>query len=289
MPSEEPVKLLEASKARVDLNLQGPAPVAVNRPFRLRRHAAGDHVCLPLEPIRLVWRTSAVRTRAVSAERGIDRRLLTELLRWAGMGQDDVPADYMAAPRQYAYRRPPSSFTTYQELHLPDTANPTSSYLTELLEDSREELTHADSKAALLLAATGVAVGALLSGLLEARWTPFALDNRIEWMWWSGVASAAAGIFCIAAAVYPRIRRRGSQLPGAPSYYGDVAAYNDIDAFRQAVEQVPSLETRLLDQTLQVSRIVQKKYVLVRRGLWFLLVATLACVMALVANIPLIR
>jgi hypothetical protein len=148
-------------------------------------------------------------------------------------------------------------------------------------------LTRADSKAALLLAAAGVAAGALLAGLLGGSWTPFALDNRIEWIWWLGVASAASGIFSIAAAVYPRIVRRGALQPGAPAYYGDVAAYEDIDAFRRAVEQPPNPETRLIDQTFQVSRIVQRKYLLLRRGLRFFLLAISACTVAVVVNVTL--
>lgn len=180
---------------------------------------------------------------------------------------------------------PPASASS----NLPDAADPTTSYLADLLEDTREELDRADSKAALLLAATGVVVGALLAGLLSGRWTPFELDNRVEWVWWVGVGSAAAGIFSIAAAVYPRIRRRDAPHPPTPSYFGDVVAYKDIQMFRQAVEQAPSLRERLTDQTFVASRIVQRKYVLLRRGLRFLLLAISACVAAILINIPLSR
>ena len=170
---------------------------------------------------------------------------------------------------------------------MPDAADSPSSYLADLLEDTREELTRADSKAALLLAATGVAAGALLAGLLGGRWTPFSLDNRVEWIWWIGVCAAGAGILSIAAAVYPRIRLRSAPNPEAPAYYGDVAAYDSLEAFRRAVEQAPDPEARLVDQTFLVARIVQTKYVLLRRGLRFLLLATLACAGAVGASIPL--
>jgi hypothetical protein len=171
----------------------------------------------------------------------------------------------------------------------PNVANINSSYLTDLLKDAREELGRADSKAALLLAATGVAVGALLAGLLGGQWTPLHLDERVEWIWWLGVASAAAGIFSIAAAVYPRIRRRGAPSPGTPTYYGDVAKYSDIDEFRRAVGQATNSQERLIDQIFLVSKIVQHKYVLLRRGLLFLLTAILACAAAVIINIPLNR
>jgi MFS family permease len=174
-------------------------------------------------------------------------------------------------------------------LNVPDAADRTSSYLADLLEDTREELTRADSKAALLLAATGVAVGALLAGLLGGRWSPFTLDNRVEWIWWLGVAFAASGIFWMAAAVYPRIHRRGALHPEVPAFYGDVARYADIDAFRQAIEPPPDPETRLLDQTFLVSGIVQRKYVLLRRGLRLLLASILACAGAVLLNVPLLH
>jgi MFS family permease len=141
----------------------------------------------------------------------------------------------------------------------------------------------------LLLAGAGVVVGALLAGLLGGRWTPFELDNRVEWIWWLGIASTAAGIFSIAAAVYPRIRRRDAPHPPIPSYFGDVAEYKDIQTFRQAVEQAPSYRERLIDQTFVVSRIVQRKYVLLRRGLRFLLLAISTCAAAVLINIPLSR
>src|SRR5690242_8638023 len=102
---------------------------------------------------------------------------------------------------------PPSPPSGSSSSNSPDAADPTTSYLADLLKDTREELARADSKAALLLAGTGVVVGAVLAGLLGGRWTPFSLDNRVEWIWWLGVGSAAAGIFSIAAAVYPRIHR----------------------------------------------------------------------------------
>jgi MFS family permease len=174
-------------------------------------------------------------------------------------------------------------------LNSPQPTDPTTTYLADLLEDTREELARADSKAALLLAGAGVVVGALLAGLLGGRWTPSELDNRVEWVWWLGIASTAAGIFSIAAVVYPHIRRRDAPLPPIPSYFGDVAAYKDIQTFRRAVEHVPSYQERLIDQTFVVSRLVERKYVLLRRGLRFLLLAISACSAAIIINIPLSR
>ena len=168
-----------------------------------------------------------------------------------------------------------------------NTATPATRYLADLLEDTREKLTRADSKAGLLLAATGVVAGALLAGLLSKSWTPFDLDVRVSWLWWVGASFAGLGMFSIASAVYPRIHRHSSLNPQSPAYYGDIATYDDIDAFRRAIEKVPDERERLIDQTFVLSHVVQHKYILLRRGLRFLLFAILACAAAVLINIPL--
>jgi hypothetical protein len=168
-----------------------------------------------------------------------------------------------------------------------DAGTPTTRYLADLLEDTREELTRADYKAGLLLAATGIVASALLAGLISKSWTPFELDTRISWLWWVGVSSAGSGMYSIAAAVYPRIHRRGVLHPQSPAYYGDVAAYDDVGAFRRAIGQVPDERERLIDQTFLLSHVVQHKYILLRRGLRCLLLAILACAAAVIINFPL--
>lgn len=172
----------------------------------------------------------------------------------------------------------------------PGTADPAVNYLTDLLVDTRDELSRVDSKAALLLAASGVIIGALLAGLFGSKWTPFDLSSQIEWLWWLGMASAALGVFSIAAAVYPRMRRNETTPHlGLPSYYGDVAAYKNIGAFKDVIEKTPISAERLVDQTFVLSGIVQRKYLLLRRGLRCQLLAAMACTAAVIINVPLGR
>ena len=70
-------------------------------------------------------------------------------------------------------------------------------YTAAVLADAREELDRADRKAQILFASAGVAIGALLAGLLAGNWSPFELDNAVEWLWWAGVTFAAAAISCL--------------------------------------------------------------------------------------------
>lgn len=167
--------------------------------------------------------------------------------------------------------------------------DPVSTYLQDLLAETREELALADSKAALMLASSGVAVGALLAGLLGGRWTPLDLSIWIQWAWWLGAWAAAAGILSIAAAVYPRIHRKVIAHASAPAYYGDVAKFDNVEDFRLAIGVKPDIQKRLIDQTFILSRTVQNKYILLRRGLAFLLIAIVACISAVLINVPLRR
>ena len=82
-----------------------------------------------------------------------------------------------------------------------------------------------------------------------------------------------------------RIHQSKTAHPGLPAYYGDVAAYQDIDAFRNAIVQVPDARERLINQTYVVSGIVQRKYLQLRRGLLSLLVAIVACSLAVAMNV----
>jgi len=152
----------------------------------------------------------------------------------------------------------------------------------DLLSDTRAELTRADTKAQLLLAAVGVAAGALLGGLISAKWDPTTLDNRVEWLWWAGVAAAACGVAALGAAVYPRIRaRRVHQASTVISYFGDVVTHSDPAGLRTALETsavIPSV--RAVDQLIQVSRIVVAKYRLIRAGMWLLAAAGLSTAIA---------
>ena len=159
------------------------------------------------------------------------------------------------------------------------------SYLADLLNSTRDELNRADSKASLLLAAVGVTIGALISGITGSKWTPTAMNVGEQVLWWTGIAAASVGVLLIAACVFPRIQQRDTPHPGLPAYYGDVAAYPDIESFREAVMNEPDPRERLMNQAYVVSRIVQHKYVLLRRGLLCLLVAVVACALAVGFNV----
>lgn len=162
----------------------------------------------------------------------------------------------------------------------------TSRYLRELLTATREELVRADNKASLLLAAAGVAVGATVAGLISRDWSPFTLENRIEWLWWLGAGSAVYGLWCLGSAVYPRTRRRGA-APGVIAYFEDVNAY----AGRPRAELVAALDRtaereqdRWIDQLVQVSDIARLKYNRLAQAMWALPIAAVLCTASVIGN-----
>jgi pycsar effector protein len=163
-------------------------------------------------------------------------------------------------------------------------------YATSLLSGAREEIDRADAKASILLAASGVAAGALVAGLAAGTWTPLKLQAAIQWVWWLGVAESAMGICCLALAVYPRERKNDSGVPWTVLYYGDVLAYRTTAQLVAALNR--SAETkieRIADQLRHVSWIVDHKYRLIRWGMRGLFLAAVTIVAALVINSILLR
>ena len=163
-------------------------------------------------------------------------------------------------------------------------------YATSLLSGVREEIDRADAKASILLAASGVAAGALVAGLTAGTWTPLRLQTAIQWVWWLGVAESAIGIGCLALAVYPRERENDSGAPPAVLYYGDVLAYRTTAHLVAALNR--SAETtieRTADQLRQVSWIVDQKYRLIRWGMRGLFLAAVTIAAALVINLILLN
>ena len=150
---------------------------------------------------------------------------------------------------------------------------------------AREEVDRADTKASLLLAASGVVVGALLAALLDGKWSPFGLDNRVEWLWWLGVAAAAGGLAALGAAVYPRTERRVQQAKPLIAYYGDVASL-ETSRLEEALQNAVSAPREApLDQLRQISLIVRSKYRLIQLVILALGGAAVACMLALLTNI----
>ncbi|MHC6592509.1 Pycsar system effector family protein [Arthrobacter sp. C152] len=163
--------------------------------------------------------------------------------------------------------------------------DPVIEYSKALLTETREELVRADNKASILLAASGVALGALLAAILGGDWTPFQLDVRIQWLWWVGSASAAVAVYWLGSAVYPRIRAKGPR-PEVVAYYGDVVDARDRERVAELIEASSiNPKDRFLDQIIQISNTVQTKYLAIRKAMWYLSLAAAFGLVSLMLNV----
>ncbi|MET8157742.1 Pycsar system effector family protein [Sphaerisporangium sp. NPDC005289] len=159
-------------------------------------------------------------------------------------------------------------------------------YGTLLLQETREELNRADTKAQVLLGIVGIGLGAIAGGLLAGSWSPFSLSNAIEWLWWAGAATALTSVVVLARAVYPRLDRRKES--GAVMYYADVLRFGSAVAVSGALIRSSTLDLeRVADQLYRISRIVGQKYRLIRWGFWLLLGGMSATLAAVLINVVL--
>ncbi|MFF3581784.1 Pycsar system effector family protein [Streptomyces mirabilis] len=157
-------------------------------------------------------------------------------------------------------------------------------YASALLGRSREELNRADAKASLLLAASGVGLGVMLTAILSGDWTPFGIDNKFEWLWWSGIILAVTGVTCLGIAVFPRTRRSVAANAAPVAYFRDVAVNKKEDLEGLIRVTLGSPKVPILDQLYEVSRVVNVKYELIRVGLFCYGGALLACTGSTVLN-----
>lgn len=161
-------------------------------------------------------------------------------------------------------------------------------YAAALLAEIRDEVDRADRKAQSALAAAGVAMGVLLAGLIAGHWSPFQLTRSMQCLWWAGIVAAAGGLWCLASAVYPRGRRRGSISPGVIAYFGDAVRFRSPAELASALRSSAAMNLeRLADQIFRMSMIVDRKYRLVMGGMWLLFTAATGCFAAVIGNVAL--
>jgi hypothetical protein len=142
-------------------------------------------------------------------------------------------------------------------------------YLRSMQEATREELNRADTKAQIVLGIVGVGAGAVLGGLFAQSWSPRSLPGSIAWLWWVAALVALVSIGQMTYAVFPRTGRKsgGEPIP-VVSYFDDVARFDSVASFRrQVVEQQNPDADRLVDQIYSLSRIVDRLYSEIRRGI----------------------
>lgn len=146
-----------------------------------------------------------------------------------------------------------------------------------LLPRATAEIARADGKAAVLLAGTGTVLGAVLAGVVAGTWTPARLDVRVAWLWWLGCAASLAAVGCLGAVVYPRLPPKGYRPRGPVLYFGDVAGFASPAVLDAALARREAGVDPRVTELWHTARIAHAKYLLIRRGLWLLLIAAAGC------------
>ncbi|UGQ09137.1 DUF5706 domain-containing protein [Yinghuangia sp. ASG 101] len=156
-----------------------------------------------------------------------------------------------------------------------------------LLPRATAEIARADGKAAVLLAGTGTVLGAVLAGVAAGTWTPARLDVRVAWVWWVGCVASLAAVGCLSAVVYPRLPPKGHRPQGPVLYFGDVAGFASPAVLDAALARRDTGVDPQVTELWHTARIAHAKYLLIRRGLWLLLIAAACCTASVLGHVVL--
>jgi hypothetical protein len=133
-----------------------------------------------------------------------------------------------------------------------------------LLDETREEIDRADTKANILLAGAGVTAAVLVGALANGDITLGHEHGVVQVVASLSGTALGIGLVLLGAAVLPQI---GRAVPGRARYFMDHAQYATVDELRAAVEgERTDQDLRHLTQLLTLSRIVRRKYRLTQAG-----------------------
>lgn len=142
------------------------------------------------------------------------------------------------------------------------------SFTARLLEETRDEITRADSKASIILAGAGIALGAVLGGFVYGRLSLAASSPGVVAGALFALLLLAAGIVLLAVVISPTT---GEPLEGRARYYKDIAAYRDPQELLPVLKrEAADTRARNAEQLHALSGLVCKKYRLMRCALWLL-------------------
>lgn len=135
-------------------------------------------------------------------------------------------------------------------------------YMSTLHRETREELTRVDGKIGIFFRAYLVTIGLVAAGITANAWNPLSLDGFGEVLWWVGTLLTVSALGALLGALAPNTIHSRPPI-GGPRYFADVAQYANSDELEDAVA-ASSAADRLADQTLELARIIMKKYGRVR-------------------------
>lgn len=137
----------------------------------------------------------------------------------------------------------------------------------QMLIEARDDVKHADQKAAVILAALGIGFGAVLGGQLAGNFDSGSFSCPGQIVWWFGVIIAAGSVALAVLAVWPRYVLDDSPKYGM-TYWGHIAAFKELSDFEDALDDADVTSRRRTNHQLwRLSRLVLLKYRYVRAAL----------------------
>lgn len=130
-------------------------------------------------------------------------------------------------------------------------------YVRRLLDESRDEVTRADTKASIVLASAGVVVGVLLTGFVTGGVDLAGERWYVGVLVWIAGALLLAGIAFVGFAVYPQV---GKPERGRARWFAEIAQHPDETALAKAVALDFADRGRDLHQASALAAIVVRKY-----------------------------
>ena len=136
----------------------------------------------------------------------------------------------------------------------------------DMLSAALAEVAIADTKASILLAALGIGFGSVFGGFLEGDWDPTQLGRAASVVWWIGAVLALSSVAATAYSLWPRYRM--NRRPAEIYYWGHVAAFRSFSDFLSTLEaSTVTVDQRVKHELWYVSRVVHRKYTLIRVAL----------------------
>ena len=153
-------------------------------------------------------------------------------------------------------------------LRPPASQQPGAEAASRLLAELRTEISRADSKAAVVVAALGMSAGVISAVLVGQDWTPDKLSRPGASLWWIGAALLTAALLSLSLVVLPRYRV-SAWIPGTPlTYFGDIEQAVRQERLLEALTETERLPmTALLAALTETSRIATRKHQWIRAGL----------------------
>ena len=142
-----------------------------------------------------------------------------------------------------------------------------------VLDETREEVTRADTEASIVLAGAGagagVAVGILIAGFATADLSLAGQRWYVGALAWIAGATLVGGVVCLGSAVYPRTK---GAHKGHARWFGEIAQFGtDEDKLSDAIDRDAAEGPRRdVHQTRALAAIVRRKYTLTKVGMWLL-------------------